>query len=67
MKLPDTTFEKILLAFLWAEKFTQYCLVLPFKLYMKYDYWSHNIKVAADAKYAAENPYTFPKSPYDND
>ncbi len=32
-----------------------------------YDYWSHNRRVAAAAKYAEENPYTFPKSPLDDD
>ena len=61
MKLPESTFDKILLAFLWAEKFTQHCLVLPFRLYMKYDYWSHNRKVAQAARDAELNPYTFPK------
>ena len=68
MKLPDSTFDKILLAFLWAEKFTQYCLTLPFRLYMKYDYWSHNRAVAKAAKEAEENPPVLPdlKSTDDN-
>ena len=62
MKLPESTFDKILLAFLWAEKFTQQCLALPFRLYMKYDYWSHNRKVEQAAKEAEENPPELPET-----
>tara|TARA_B100001996_G_scaffold3919_1_gene3360 strand:- start:241 stop:417 length:177 start_codon:yes stop_codon:yes gene_type:complete len=53
----------IILSLLYLEWFIQKLLCLPYKLYMKYDYWSHNRKVAAAAKYAEENPYKFP----DND
>ena len=53
----------IILSLLYLEWFTQKLFCLPYKLYIKYDYWSHNRKVAAAAKYAEENPYKFP----DND
>ena len=33
---------------------------------MKYDYWSHNKKVAADAKAAEENPTVLPDITNDN-
>ena len=35
-------------------------------LYEKYDYWSHNKKVAADAKAAEENPPVLPDITNDN-
>ena len=61
MKIPKDPLDATIVAFLWAEKFTQHCLALPFRLYMKYDYWSHNRKVAKAARDAELNPYTFPK------
>ena len=54
------------IALIYLEEFVKRTVALPFKLYMKYEYWTHNRKVAADAKYAAENPYTFPKFPHDD-
>ena len=60
--------EKIIfLSLIFLEEFVFRLLALPFKLYIKYDYWSHNRKVAAAAKYAEENPYTFPESPFDDE
>ena len=60
--------EKIIfISLIFLEEFVFRLLALPFKLYMKYDYWSHNRKVAAAAKYAEENPYTFPESPFDDE
>jgi len=65
--MPKDPLDFVIVCFLWAEWFTQKCLCLPYKIYIKYDYWSHNRRVAAAAKYAEENPYTFPKSPFDDD
>jgi len=65
MKYPKDPVDATIVAFLWAEWFTQKCLCAPYHLYMKYDYWSHNKAVVAAAKYAEENPYTFPKSAFD--
>tara|TARA_B100001996_G_scaffold210752_1_gene161753 strand:- start:79 stop:294 length:216 start_codon:yes stop_codon:yes gene_type:complete len=53
------------ISLIYLEEFVKRSLALPFKLYMKYDYWSHNRKVASAAKYAEEHPYTFPKTLHD--
>jgi len=62
MKIPTDPLDAAIVAFLWAEWFTKQCLSTPFSLYMKYDYWSHNRKVAQDAKEAEENPPELPKT-----
>ena len=60
--------EKIIfLSLIFLEEFVKRSLALPFKLYMKYDYWSHNRAVAKAAKEAEENPPILPESPFDND
>ena len=60
MKYPKDPLDATIVAFLWAEWFAKQCLIAPFSLYMKYDYWSHNRRVAADAKAAEENPPVLP-------
>jgi len=60
MKMPKDPVDATIVAFLWAEWFTQQCLGAPFKLYTKYDYWSHNRRVARDARAVEENPPTLP-------
>ena len=67
MKIPKDPLDATIVAFLWAEKFTQYCLTLPFRLYTKYDYWSHNRAVAKAAREAELNPPVLPNSPFDDD
>ncbi len=60
--------EKIIfISLIFLDEFIKRVLISPFKLYTMYDYWSHNRKVAAAAKYAEENPYTFPESPFDDE
>ena len=66
MKYPKDPVDATIVAFLWAEWFTKQCLTAPFSLYMKYDYWSHNRRVAADAKSAEENPTVLPDITNDN-
>ena len=68
MKIPKDPLDFTIVAFLWADWFAKKCLWLPYHLYEKYDYWSHNKKVAADAKAAKENPPVLPdlKSTDDN-
>ena len=61
MKIPSDPLDAAIVAFLWAEWFTKQCLSAPLTLYTKYDYWSHNRKVAQAARDAELNPYTFPK------
>ena len=60
MKYPKDPVDATIVAFLWADWFAKQCLLVPYNLYQKYDYWSHNKKVAADAKAAEENPPTLP-------
>ena len=61
MKIPKDPIDATIVAFLWAEWFTKKCLMAPFTLYMKYDYWSHNRRVERDAREAEKNPPTLPK------
>ena len=56
----------IILALLYLEWFVQKLLCLPYKLYMKFDYWSHNRAVAKAAKEAEENPPVLPDITNDN-
>ena len=49
-----------ILSVLYLEEFVKITLALPFKLYMKYDYWSHNRAVAKAARDAELNPPTLP-------
>ena len=37
-----STFELIIIPFLYLEWFTQKLLCLPYKLYMKFEYWNFN-------------------------
>ena len=60
MKFPKDPLDATIVSFLWAEWFAKECLSSPFKLYMKYEYWSHNRAVAQAEKDAAENPSTLP-------
>ena len=66
MKYPKDPVDATIVAFLWADWFAKKCLWLPYHLYEKYDYWSHNKKVAADAKAAEENPPVLPDITNDN-
>ena len=60
MKIPNNPLDATIVAFLWADWFAKKCLWLPYHIYEKYDYWSHNKKVAAAAKEAEENPTVLP-------
>ena len=64
MKTPEDYF---FIALILLEEFVKRILISPHKLHVMYDHWSHNRSVAAAAKYAEENPYTFPESPFDDD
>ena len=59
MKKP-TLEDCFFIALIYLDEFIKRVLISPFKLYIMYDYWSHNRKVAADAKYAKENPPVLP-------
>ena len=60
MKIPKDPIDATIVAFLWAEWFFKQCLIAPFTLYMKYDYWSHNRRVERDAREAEANPPKLP-------
>ena len=66
MKYPKDPVDATIVAFLWAEWFVKQCFWVPYHLYEKYDYWSHNKKVEADAKAAEENPPVLPDINNDN-
>ena len=60
--------EKIIfISLIFLEEFVKRSLALPFKLYMKYDYWSHNRAVAKAAREAELNPPVLPNSPFDDE
>ena len=63
MTLEDCFF----IALIYLDEFIKRTLMGIYYCWQKYDYWSHNRKVAAAAKYAEEHPYTFPKSPFDDE
>ena len=56
-----------ILALLYLEWFVQKLLCLPYKLYMKFDYWSHNRAVAKAAREAELNPPVLPNFPFDDE
>ena len=58
--------KAIFISLIFLDEFIKRVLVSPFKLYTMYDYWSHNRKVASDAKYAEENPSELPETPYES-
>tara|TARA_B100000965_G_scaffold208050_1_gene173857 strand:- start:1250 stop:1465 length:216 start_codon:yes stop_codon:yes gene_type:complete len=60
MKYPKDPLDAAIVAFLWADWFAKKCLWIPYYLYERYDYWSHNKKVASAAKEAEENPPVLP-------
>ena len=60
MKYPKDPVDATIVAFLWAEWFVKKCLWIPYHLFEKYDYWSHNKAVEQDAKDAEENPTVLP-------
>ena len=66
MKYPKDPVDASIVAFLWAEWFVKQCFWVPYHLYERYDYWSHNKKVAAAAKEAKENPPVLPDINNDN-
>ena len=63
MKTPEDYF---FIGLILLDEFIKRVLISPFKLYIMYDYWSHNRKVASDAKYAEENPSELPETPYES-
>ena len=50
MKYPKDPLDATIVAFLWAEWFIKKCLWIPYHLFEKYDYWSHNKAVEQAAK-----------------
>ena len=65
MKKP-TLEDCFFIVLIYLDEFIKRVLIFPFKLYTMYDYWSHNRKVAAAAKYAEENPSELPETPYES-
>ncbi len=59
--------DYVFIALIYLDEFIKRVLISPFKLYMMYDYWSHNRAVAKAAREAELNPPKLPKSPFDND
>ena len=56
MKYPKDPLDAAIVAFLWADWFAKKCLWIPYHLFEKYDYWSHNKAVEQAARDAEENP-----------
>ena len=60
MKSPKDPVDATIVAFLWAEWFVKKCLWIPYHLFERYDYWSHNKAVEQAARDAEENPPVLP-------
>ena len=60
MKFPKDPLDATIVAFLWGDWFAKQCLWIPYKIYIKYDQWSHNRAVEKAAKDAKENPPVLP-------
>ena len=60
--------EKIIfLSIIFFEEFVKRTLIGVYYTWQKYDYWSHNRRVARDAREAELNPPVLPESPFNND
>ena len=57
MKTPEDYF---FISLILLEEFVKRILISPIKLLTMYDYWSHNRRVARDAREAEKNPPTLP-------
>ena len=57
----------ILLSLLFLDEFVKRTLMGVYYTWQKYDYWSHNRRVARDAREAELNPPVLPESPFNND
>ena len=64
MKTPEDYF---FIGLILLEEFVRRILISPIKLLVMYDQWSHNRRVARDAREAELNPPVLPESPFDND
>ena len=51
----------ILLSLLFLDEFVKRTIMGVYYTWQKYDYWSHNRRVARDAREAEKNPPTLPK------
>ena len=52
--------KAIFISLIFLEEFVKRVLISPIKLCTMYDYWSHNRRVARDAREAEKNPPTLP-------
>jgi len=59
--------KAIFLSLIFLEEFVKRVLISPLKLYIMYDYWSHNRAVAKAAREAELNPPVLPNSPFDDE
>ena len=60
--------EKIIfLSIIFFEEFVKRTLIGVYYTWQKYDYWSHNRRVARDAREAELNPPVLPNSPFDDE
>ena len=60
--------EKIIfLSIIFFEEFVKRTLIGIYYTWQKYDYWSHNRRVARDAREAELNPPVLPNSPFDDE
>ena len=62
MSLEDCFFMSLI----FLEEFIKRTLIGVYYIWQKFDYWSHNRRVAADAKAAEENPTVLPDITNDN-
>ena len=57
----------IFLSLIFLDEFIKRTLMGIYYSWQKYDYWSHNRRVARDAREAELNPPILPESPFNND
>tara|TARA_B100001113_G_scaffold241425_1_gene198555 strand:- start:218 stop:397 length:180 start_codon:yes stop_codon:yes gene_type:complete len=58
--MPKTPEDCFFVALIFLDEFIKRTLIGPIHLWTKYDYWSHNRKVAKAARDAELNPPTLP-------
>ena len=53
--------DYVFIALIYFDEFVKRTLMGVYYTWQKYDYWSHNRRVARDAREAEKNPPTLPK------
>ena len=61
MMMPKTPEDCLFVALIFLDEFVKRTLIGVYYTWQKYDYWSHNRRVARDAREAELNPPVLPE------